>query len=128
MKKTLRFSIAALLVVLAVGIMSFTVGKHSAPKETKKFATEYFTFDNGSVTNPDNWDPATSSLCPTGTAQLCGISFDAAQAGYALNPDGKPNSNILSQVSSNIAGIIAAGNHTGTISYNGSTITVYLKP
>lgn len=105
MKKTLRFSITALLVVLAVGIMSFTAGKNAAAKEMaagegKKLTNiVYFTYDSANTDaerkKPENYTPVTSSLCPSGTSNFCGISFDADQSGYGLNANGEPNATFL---------------------------------
>lgn len=132
MKRTLKISIATLLIAFVgtLSLLAFTPKHQPAAKESKKFADDaFFTYSpaTGGITNANNWTATTSGLCPgTGAAQLCGISFDDTQTGYSLT-SGKPNSNILSQVNSNIATIIAAGNHIGTITYLSSTITVYLK-
>jgi hypothetical protein len=96
MKKTLRFSIAALLVVLAVGVMSFTVGKNAAAKEvaakeSKKFVTVTFYYLGGGITDPDNWT-TTAQSCPSGTAVICSITFNTDT--YPL-VNGKPSESFL---------------------------------
>lgn len=104
MKKTLRFSIAALLVVLAVGIMSFTAGKNAAAKETspkehkktaekkdKKFVSVTYFFLGGSVSNPSRWSTS-GTPCDAGTAVICSITFDTET--YPLE-DGKPSTDFL---------------------------------
>jgi len=134
MKKILRISLFTLLAVLAMGVVSYAAtggGKHKAKatnaKENKKFVNiVYFTFTGtvpADITNASKWAVATSSLCPSGTAQLCGISFDADQSGYALDPfTGKPNSTVLAIVAGNYPPSPAV--HSFTV----SGITIYSKP
>jgi|SRR5581483_10000891 len=119
MRQTLKISIAATLIALVstLSLLAFTP-KHSPAdtKEGKRFATVYFTYNGGGITDPAHWS-SVSSLSGTGTAQLSGISFDDGT--YPLD-HGKPNSTVL--------GIVNTNYTPGQTQFTVSGVTMYSKP
>jgi hypothetical protein len=119
----LLFTAIATFAITAT-LFSFN-GKH-ATNEKKKFTNiVYFTYNgSGSLTDAGNWTAATSSLCPSGTINTCGISFDASQTtpvSFALS-GGLPNSTVLSDAATDFAASGTLGQHQFTAADN---ITCY---
>jgi hypothetical protein len=93
-----------------------------AQEDKTRFANTDFSFTSGmgGVLNANNWTQTTPS-CPTGTANLCYITFDPnhTNPSYALDANGKPNSTVLNIVNSNWATtadgaeIVVGGTGTG---------------
>lgn len=93
--------------------------KTTAEKKTKKFASVTYYYDGfGPITSPSSWS-TTPQSCPTGTAVLCSITFETGT--YPLDVNSKPNSEVLTAVSSGTtgnSGTVYGASHTNPIPAN----------